>query len=133
MYCSVHHDVHCNIRDGWPLLTDETEVKRDSKRTNERGPTLVGSLGLSCRYKTFLFCIDCSRRPIVQTFFFLTYTISIPLSPSASKLGRQACMLGRLSLICVSGVTNSTASKYKERFKEFFADHLGSYVAFRLV
>ncbi len=41
-------------------------------------------------------------------------------------------MLGRLSL-CVSGVTNGNPSKYKERFKEFFADHLGSYVAFRLV
>ncbi len=33
---------------GWPLLTIQTEVKGDSKRTNERGPSLVGSLGLSC-------------------------------------------------------------------------------------
>jgi hypothetical protein len=30
-------------REGWPLLTVETEVKRDSKRTNERGPFLVGT------------------------------------------------------------------------------------------
>ncbi len=33
--------------DGWPLLTAETEVNGDSKGTNERGSTLVGSLGLS--------------------------------------------------------------------------------------
>ncbi len=31
---------------GWPLLTVESEVNWDSKRTNERGPSLVGSLGL---------------------------------------------------------------------------------------
>jgi hypothetical protein len=36
-------------REGWPLLTVETEVNGDSKSTNERGPSLVGSLCLSCR------------------------------------------------------------------------------------
>ncbi len=35
-------------REGWPLLTVETEVNGDLKSTNERGPSLVGSLGLSC-------------------------------------------------------------------------------------
>jgi hypothetical protein len=29
-------------REGWPLLTEETEVNGDSKSTNERGPSLVG-------------------------------------------------------------------------------------------
>jgi hypothetical protein len=33
-------------REGWPLLTVETVVKRDSKSTNERVSSLVGSLGL---------------------------------------------------------------------------------------
>jgi hypothetical protein len=28
-------------REGWPLLTVETEVNGDSKSTNERGPSLV--------------------------------------------------------------------------------------------
>ncbi len=32
-------------REGWPLLTVETEVNGVSKRANERGPFLVGSLG----------------------------------------------------------------------------------------
>jgi hypothetical protein len=56
-------------REGWPLLTVETEVNGDSKSTNERGPSLVGSLGLSCRYKRFLFCLDCSSRPSTKYFF----------------------------------------------------------------
>ncbi len=55
---------------GWPLLTVETEVNGDSKSTNERGPSLVGSMGLSCRYNRFLFCIVCSSRP-EQNIFFL--------------------------------------------------------------
>ncbi len=38
-------------REGWPLLKVETEVNGDAKSTNERGPFLVGSLGLSWRYK----------------------------------------------------------------------------------
>jgi hypothetical protein len=54
--------------DGWPLLTAETEVNGDSKGTNERGPTLVGSLGLSCRYKIFLFSLDCSSCPSTNIF-----------------------------------------------------------------
>jgi hypothetical protein len=35
-------------REGWPLLTVETDVNGDSKNTNERNPFLVGSLSLSC-------------------------------------------------------------------------------------
>jgi hypothetical protein len=34
---------HREPREGWPLLTNETEVNGDSKSTNERGPSLVGS------------------------------------------------------------------------------------------
>jgi hypothetical protein len=54
---------------GWPLLTVETEVKRDSKRSNKRGPFLVGSLGLPCRYKRFLFCLGCSWSAQYKYFF----------------------------------------------------------------
>ncbi len=34
-------------REGCYLLTVETEENGDSKRTNEKGPFLVGSLGIS--------------------------------------------------------------------------------------
>jgi hypothetical protein len=40
-------------REGWPRLTIETEKNGDSKSTKQRGPSLVGSLGLSCRYRRF--------------------------------------------------------------------------------
>ncbi len=36
-------------REGWPLLTVETEANEDSKSTNERGPSLVGSLLILAR------------------------------------------------------------------------------------
>jgi hypothetical protein len=59
-----------NTREGWPLLTAETDVNGDSKRTNERGSSLVGSLG--CRAGTGVF-----------------------LGPqSPGKLGRQPCRAG---------------------------------------
>jgi hypothetical protein len=67
------------------MLTVETEVNGDSKSTNERGPSLVGSLGLTCRYKRFLFCLMCSSRSVHNI------SIHFPQSPSPSKLGRQPC------------------------------------------
>jgi hypothetical protein len=90
-------------REEWPLLTVENKVNGDSKRTNERGPFLVGSLGLSCRYKRFLFCLDCSSRPQYKILFSSPYTISKPLSPQPSKLDRQPCWVACL-LVCVSGL-----------------------------
>jgi hypothetical protein len=84
-------------------LTIETEVNGDSKRTNERGPFLVGSLGLLCQYKRFLSALAALVGP-VKNFFSLPYTISIALSPSHSKLGRQLCWVACL-LVGVSGIT----------------------------
>jgi hypothetical protein len=62
-------------REGWPLLTVETEVNGDSKSTNERVLFLVSSLGLSCKYKRYLSCLGCSCRPSTEHFFFFPYTI----------------------------------------------------------
>jgi hypothetical protein len=56
-------------REGLPLLTVETEVNGDSKRTNEMGYFLVGSLGLSRWYKRLLFCLGCSSGPSTKVFF----------------------------------------------------------------
>jgi hypothetical protein len=84
-------------REGWPLLTVQTELNGDSKRTYKRGPFLVGSLGLSCRCKRFLLCLGCSSRPSrYKTFVSSMYTFSIPLSLPPSKLGRQPCWVGCL-------------------------------------
>ncbi len=77
-------------------LTVETEVNGDSKRTNERGPSLVGSLDFSCRYKRLLFCLGCSSRPSTK-YFFLTVHYLNSFVPIAQQAG-QAAVLGRLSL-----------------------------------
>jgi hypothetical protein len=85
-------------REGWPLLSVETEANGDSKITNESGPSLVGSLVSSCRYKRFLSCLDCSSRPSTKYFFFLiVYTFFNSFFPIAQQAGR-AVVQGRLSL-----------------------------------
>ncbi len=65
------------------------------------GPFLVGSLGLSCRYKRFLFYLSCSSRLSTKYFFFLTVHYLNSFVPIAQQAG-QAAVLGRLSLsVCL--------------------------------
>jgi hypothetical protein len=79
-------------REGWPLLTVETEVNGDSTRTNERGPSLVGSLGLSCWYKRlFVLPWPSTNQKIFRTIYYFNYFV-----PIAQKVG-QAAVVGRLS------------------------------------
>ncbi len=85
----------------WPLLTVETEVNGDSKSTYEKGPSLVGSFGLSCRYKRFFFNLGLDALIGQYEIFFPRPTL--PLSPSPSKLGRQPCWVACL-LVSVSDV-----------------------------
>ncbi len=85
---------------GGPLLTVETEMNGDAKRTNERVPFLVGSLDLSCRHKRFFFCLGCSSRPSTK-YFFLNVHYFNSFVPLAQQAG-QAAVLGRLSLsVCL--------------------------------
>ena len=92
-----HHQRDQRGVHAWPLLTVETEVNEVSKRTNERGPFLGWFVGLVVSVQEIFVlphgCSQCSGRP---------YTISITLSPSPSKLGRQPCWVSCL-LVCVSG------------------------------
>jgi hypothetical protein len=71
------------------MLTVETKVNRDSKSTNERGPSLVGSLDLSC--------LGCNSRPSTKYLFHCTNTVFQFLVPFAQQAG-QAAVPGRLSL-----------------------------------
>ncbi len=115
-------------REGWPLLPVETEVNGDSLRTNERGLSLVGSLGSSCRYKRLLSCLGCSGQPSTKYFFPRSIqfqfmcphrphrkkrleTFPTPVGMSLSKLSlggnnfflvRQSCRAACLWM-CVSG------------------------------
>ncbi len=86
-------------REGWPQLTINTEAKGDSKSSNERGPSLVSSSGLSCRYQRFSFCFGCSSRPSTKNIFFLAILFQF-LCPHRSA-SWQAVVLGRLSFMCL--------------------------------
>ncbi len=92
MICKAQRD----CREWWPRLTVEPEVNGNSKNTTERGPSLVGSLGLSCWYMRFLVCLGCSSRPSTK-YFFLTIHNLTSFVPIAQQAG-QAAVLGRLSL-----------------------------------
>ncbi len=92
----------------------ETEVNRDSKSTNERGPSLVGSLGVWCRYTRFLVCLGCSSQPspVRVQIFFLTVCFFDSFVPTAQQAG-LAAMLGHLSLImclCMVGTAPCPSS-----------------------
>jgi hypothetical protein len=56
-------------REGWPLVTVEIEANGDSKSTNDRGPSLVGSLDSSCWYNRFLSGLGCSSQPSTKHYF----------------------------------------------------------------
>ncbi len=90
-------------REGWPLLTVETEVNGSSKRTNENG-VLSWLVRWACRAGTrdFLFCLGCSIRPSTK-YFFPHRTLLPFLCPIGQQAG-QAAVLGRLSVImCLCG------------------------------
>ena len=84
-----------DIREGWPLLTVETEVNRDSKSTNERGPSLVGSSGLSCLYNGFFSAFSALVGPVQNIFFLVVYYFNsfVPITQQSG----QAVVLGHLS------------------------------------
>ncbi len=77
-----------DYRQGWPLLTAETEVNGDSKSTDERGPFLIGSFGLSSRYKRFYSAKAVLVDPVQKLFPHRT------LSLFFSWLVRWACRAG---------------------------------------
>jgi hypothetical protein len=83
-------------REGWALPTVETTTNGDLKSTNEQGPSLVGSLGLSRRY----------TRDFCPALAAVHYINSFALSPSKLGTGQavvQYCVA--CLLICVSEKT----------------------------
>ncbi len=72
------------------MLTVETEANGDSKSTNERGPSLVVRWDFHVGARDFCPALAALVGPVLKIFFFSLYTISIHLSPSPSKLGRQS-------------------------------------------
>jgi hypothetical protein len=67
--------------------------------TYERGPSLVGSSGSSCRYNRFLSCLGCFIQPSTNIIFLPAhfFPLFVPICP-ATWSGGQAVVLGRQSL-----------------------------------
>jgi hypothetical protein len=78
-------------REGWPLLTVETEVNWDSRNTTERGPSMVGSLGMR-----FLFCLGCFSRPNTKYFSLTVHYFNSFVSIAQQVGGRQLCWIACL-------------------------------------
>jgi hypothetical protein len=89
---------------GWPLLTVETAVNGDSKSTNERGPSVVGSLRLSGRYKRFLFSLLAALVGPKQNLLFLTvhfFNSFVPITQQAGQTATLGCMSLSMCLWCI--------------------------------
>jgi hypothetical protein len=96
-----------DTREGWPLLNWETEANGDSRSTYTKVFSLVGSLGSRAGTRDFCAALVALVGP-VQKYHFprRTYTISLHLSSSPSKLRRQSCCVAFL-LLCVYEVPGS--------------------------
>ncbi len=90
-------------KEGWPLLSVETEVNGDSTRGNERCP-FYWLVRWACRACTRDFALPwLFWKAQYKNIFFLTVHIFNSFVPVAQQAG-QATLLGRLSLnVCVSG------------------------------
>jgi hypothetical protein len=74
--------------------------KWESESTNESGPSFVCSLGLSCRDNKFFILPSLLQSAQYKIFLSSPYTISIHMSPSPSKVGRQSWWVACLLVCC---------------------------------
>jgi hypothetical protein len=74
----------------------------DSKSTNERGTFLVGSFGLSCRYRRYLFCLMVALVGPLQNIFSSPYTIKnsfVPIATAGTPVSRYVSLVWFLPVI----------------------------------
>ncbi len=79
-------------REGWPLLTVETEAIGDLWSTNERGSSMVGSLGCRVGSRDFYAALVSPAK----ICFSSPHTYSVYVAESSSKLDRQSCWVACL-------------------------------------
>ncbi len=90
-------NLHTSLTRDFRGVETELQLRWMGKSTNERGPSLVGSMGSLCQGTRDLCSALAALIGPVQFFFFLTlhyFNSSIPIAQQA----RQASVLGRLSL-----------------------------------
>ncbi len=95
--CTHNTQIHtlCNVisretREGWPLLTVETEVNGDSKSTTERSPSLVCLVSFAGRAGTQEFCSALAALvSSVENICFLTvhyFNSFVPIAQQTRRL-----------------------------------------------
>ncbi len=90
------------------MVNVETGANGDSRSTYERGPSLVGSFGLSWWFQRFLSCLGCSRRPSTKLFSRRTLFHFTPFVPITQHAGQAIvpCQLSRnMCLWCHTVIT----------------------------
>jgi hypothetical protein len=96
------HYTICSIkvktREGWPLLTVETEVNRNSKSTNERGPSLVVRWACRAGARDFYPALTTLVSPVQNICFLTINYISLYVCPHRPTTRGQAVVQGRLPL-----------------------------------
>ncbi len=91
-------------RDGWPLLTVETEPNGDSKRTNERGSFLGCFVWLVVPVQEETFILPWLRlRAQYKIFFFLDIHY-FKLCVTIGQQPEQAVLQGPLSLYFIKKI-----------------------------
>ncbi len=100
-------------REGWPLLTVETEGLLEYRTCMyKRGPSLVGSLGSLCQYDRFLSCLVWSSQSSTKYYFPHCFTLLVPFSQQLGK----AVVLGRLSLCLCFQHSKNEEKFYPDKF-----------------
>ncbi len=87
-------------RDGLCWLLKLSYRKRGLKEYKWKDPSLVGSLGLSCRYKGSLSYLDCSSESSTKYFCPHRKLFRFICPPPPSKLRRQSCWVACLFSMC---------------------------------
>ncbi len=88
-------------KEGWLLLIVETEANWNSRSTYERGPSLAGSLGSSCRNMRFCPALAALVGPVKKILFPPCTLLNFICPQRPNKLDRQSCRVAYL-LVCVS-------------------------------
>jgi hypothetical protein len=88
--------IKVKTREGWPLLTVETEANGDSKSTNEWVHPLFVGWAVHASTRDFCPGMDALVDPVQTKITSSSHTISLYVSPIAQEAG-QANVQGRLS------------------------------------
>jgi hypothetical protein len=113
------------IREGWPLMTVETEANKDLGSTNEVGPSLAGSLGLPYRYKKFFILPWLLWSALYKIFFphVHYFGLCVPIAQQPGLCTGQAVVQGHLSLNACFHCTVAFPTFFYRQLLQIYGTH----------